>query len=251
MLARLGSGSACRSVLGGFVEWKMGEKPCGSDSISVQVAPQSHWEDMRVLIVVASSKEKRIGSTEGMQLSHETSDFLFHRADDLVHKRLQKIRRAILDRRFAEFAELTMRDSNQLHACCLDTYPPLTYLNDTSHSVIALVHHINEQRMNPIVAYTFDAGPNAFLFVQKENLSMVCDYLRHCFNNPATPEFFKGLDFDPHGGNVNKDAENKLEELNLTGQVEFVQCTKIGEGPRVLAEAESLLNKNGEPRNIK
>lgn len=180
-----------------------------------------------------------------MQLSHETSDLLYYRADDLVRKRwdklpllsvcyfvlemsicffrLQKIRKAILDRRFAEFAELTMRDSNQLHACCMDTYPPLTYLNDTSHSVISLVHHINEQRMNPIVsaltlssaslrlkqvflqvAYTFDAGPNAFLFVQKENLSMVCDYLRHCFNNPATPDFFKGLDFDPNGGTINK-----------------------------------------------
>ena len=54
------------------------------------------------------------------------------------------------------------------------------------------------------MAYTFDAGPNAFLFVQKENLSMVCDYLRFCFNNPATVDFFRGLDFEPAGGNVNK-----------------------------------------------
>ena len=69
--------------------------------------------------------------------------------------RLQKMRKAILDRRFDQFAELTMKDSNQLHACCMDTYPPLSYLNDTSRSIIELVHHINEQRMNPIVSAPF------------------------------------------------------------------------------------------------
>lgn len=49
---RKGSGSACRSVYGGFVHWKAGTKTDGSDSIAVQLAPKSHWPEMRVIILV-------------------------------------------------------------------------------------------------------------------------------------------------------------------------------------------------------
>ena len=50
---------------------------------------------------------------------------------------------AIRRKDFAAFAELTMKDSNQFHATCLDTYPPIFYLNDVSRRVINLVHRYN------------------------------------------------------------------------------------------------------------
>ena len=60
-----------------------------------------------------------------------------------------------------------IRDSNQFDAVCLDTYPPIFYLNEFSRSVMQLVDH----RLNPIlkrkIGYTFDAGPHAFLILHE------------------------------------------------------------------------------------
>lgn len=53
-IARLGSGSACRSVLGGFVRWHRGSENDGSDSIAKQLVTSNHWPQLRVLIIVVS-----------------------------------------------------------------------------------------------------------------------------------------------------------------------------------------------------
>ena len=54
--------------------------------------------------------------------------------------------------------------SNQFHATCLDTYPPIFYMNDTSKSVIKIVHAYNAWKGRVAAAYTFDAGPNAVIY---------------------------------------------------------------------------------------
>ncbi|KAG7275199.1 hypothetical protein CRUP_023787 [Coryphaenoides rupestris] len=116
-IARQGSGSACRSMYGGFVQWIMGEREDGEDSVAQQVEPESHWPDLRVLVLV-------------------------HRAESVVPDRMKQMIEAVHERDFAAFAELTMRDSNQFHATCLDTYPPIFYLN-TQHvaEFLTVVRH--------------------------------------------------------------------------------------------------------------
>ncbi|KAI5399573.1 hypothetical protein KIW84_064781 [Lathyrus oleraceus] len=67
-IARQGSGSACRSLFGGFVKWIMGKEENGSDSLAVQLADEKHWDELVIVIAVVSSRQKETSSTSGMRL---------------------------------------------------------------------------------------------------------------------------------------------------------------------------------------
>lgn len=66
-----------------------------------------------------------------------------HRAEVVVPERLAQMMQHIQDRDFEGFGQLAMRDSNQFHATCLDTFPPIFYLTDVSRHIIALAHRYN------------------------------------------------------------------------------------------------------------
>lgn len=71
------------------------------------------------------------------------SPTLQFRAESIVPERMKEMTRCIQEQDFQGFAQLTMKDSNQFHATCLDTFPPISYLNDTSRRIIQLVHRFN------------------------------------------------------------------------------------------------------------
>eukprot|EP00117_Sycon_ciliatum_P049673 scpid68360/ scgid35179/ Diphosphomevalonate decarboxylase; Mevalonate (diphospho)decarboxylase; Mevalonate pyrophosphate decarboxylase len=235
VIARLGSGSACRSTAGGFVLWTMGEREDGDDSVAVEVSPASAWPDLEVLILVVNDRRKDTSSTAGMQTSVQTSQLLKHRAAVLVPDLLRGMEEAIHNKDFATFADLTMKDSNQFHAVCLDTYPPIFYLNDTSRRIIQMVTKVNAACGEAKVAYTFDAGPNAVLFVRSkdvEQIAALCDYL-----------FVSGKQSD------NLD-QALVDQLSLTAEANSVRNiirTKAGPGPRRLPDEKGLLDSNGLP----
>ncbi len=77
-----------------------------------------------------------------MQLTVDTSPLFQARAASIPDK-IKSITEAVKAKKFAEFAEITMRDSNQMHAVCLDTFPPLVYMNDVSHRIVMAVHEYN------------------------------------------------------------------------------------------------------------
>ena len=166
-IARLGSGSACRSVYGGFVEWN-------GNSVE-QVFTANHWPELRCLLLITNGEEKRFPSTTAMQTTVETSD-LYSLRREIAIKRIGCLKRSIEEKDFSSFAKICMQESNQLHALCLDSFPPIHYLNDKAFAIMDRIHEMN--RECTIAAYTFDAGPNAFIFCLEENLFKVREGLR-------------------------------------------------------------------------
>ncbi|XP_014487134.1 PREDICTED: diphosphomevalonate decarboxylase [Dinoponera quadriceps] len=245
-IARSGSGSACRSVMGGFVRWYMGSDKHGADSFAKEIAPSSHWPELRALLIIVNSERKKISSTIGMRRSMETSEFLQHRIANVVPERADKMERAIIEKDFKIFAELTMKDSNQIHAVCLDTYPPCTYMNDISYSIADFVHSYNDAVDDVKVAYTYDAGPNATLYLMEEDLPAVIGALDHFFPPPEdnTVLYKRGLRIEE-----TKPSQELLEKLKFRkhspGQFEYTICSKVGDGPVYLKT--HLLNDQGIP----
>ncbi|EZQ01805.1 MULTISPECIES: diphosphomevalonate decarboxylase [Acidianus] len=170
IIARIGSGSACRSTLGGFVVWEKGQKDDGSDSFCYQVFPEDHWPDLVDVIGIVSDKEKRISSRIGMQTSVETSYLMESRLkfiDNTFSQVLESVRR----RDEKKFFELLMRHSNNMHAVILDSWPSFFYLNDISIDIMKWVQDFGN------AGYTFDAGPNPHIFTTRKYLSDVISFL--------------------------------------------------------------------------
>src|SRR5277367_3555704 len=109
-IARQGSGSACRSLFGGYVAWQKGEREDGSDSMAVQIAPASHWPEMRALILVVSAEKKGISSTAGMQATVATSALFKTRAEVVVPRHMELMEKSIKEKDFELFAKVTMMD---------------------------------------------------------------------------------------------------------------------------------------------
>ena len=246
-IARRGSGSACRSMHGGFVEWIKGKDvQSGQDSISIPLYPENHWPELRVFILVISGKKKSTGSTDGMQRSVETSPLLRHRVSEVVGKRIDVVKRAILSRDFPSFAEICMKESNQLHAICRDTYPPLQYLNDASQNVIQFVQAYNNHNKNCRLAYTFDAGPNAFLFTLENYAQDVAQLLHYYFgpkqNGVSSARFIRGM-------SITYDLINNssLQFEQCPNMVNFIILTRPGPGPIKLQGQDLICPKTGLP----
>ncbi|KAJ7044128.1 GHMP kinase [Mycena alexandri] len=255
LIARQGSGSACRSLLGGFVAWNAGTLPSGLDSHAVQVAPETHWPDIHALICVVSDTKKGTSSTSGMQRTVETSALLQHRIKHVVPQRMADISAAILARDFDRFAEITMADSNQFHAVALDTAPPIFYMNDVSRAIIAVVEEYNRVALLPEnggkrkAAYTYDAGPNAVIYAPAANVKEIINMIAHYF--PQQDAFKDPFDLFKGAGagqgalvsGFNANVAKKWERGSVKGLIH----TRVGGGPRVLGPEESLLGHDGLP----
>ena len=155
-LTRQGSGSACRSIYGGIVEWQQGEKSDGSDSFAVQLEKETYW-DIRVAAVVLVDEEKSVSSSDGMQRTVNTSAF-YRGWIDSIPADLKAIKEGICERDFEKVGSIAEANCLRMHGTTLGAYPPFTYW---SHRTFAVMETIQQMRKKGIpVFFTIDAGPN-------------------------------------------------------------------------------------------
>lgn len=152
-LARLGSGSASRSIPSGFVEWTTGNTH--EESFAFSIAGRDHWE-LTDVIAVVSSGHKDVGSREG-HTSASTSEFQ-HARVETAGTRLHECRRALLERDFNTFARVVEHDSDMMHAVMMTSNPPLFYWKPGSLELMECVRAWRREGLP--VCYTLDAGPN-------------------------------------------------------------------------------------------
>jgi diphosphomevalonate decarboxylase len=144
------------------------------------------------------------------------------------------MRKAIAERDFETFADITMRDSNSFHATCLDTHPPIFYMNDVSRAAIRAVE-------KALAAYTFDAGPNAVIYYLQENEGQVAGIFKHVL---GTADGWNGN----RGNAVQASPSDFIDQSVVTLLKEGVSkviLTGVGEGPQKITN--HLIDDNGEP----
>lgn len=173
-LTRQGSGSACRSIYGGFVQWEEGTRDDGLDSYAVPIAPKEHW-DVRVAAVVLTAREKDISSRIGMKRTVDTSVFYQGWIDSVPHD-LSEIKDGIQARDFEKVGSIAEANCLKMHATTLGASPPFTYWHDTTMAVMQTVQGLREKG---IPAYfTIDAGPNVKVLYLPEHEEKVQHILR-------------------------------------------------------------------------
>jgi len=170
-LARRGSGSACRSIPGGFVEWHMGADD--EDSYAVSITGPEHWPLVDCIAIV-SEAHKKTGSTEGHALA-STSPLQAARLAD-TPRRLELCRHAIMERDFEALAAVVELDSDMMHAVMMTSTPALHYWMPASLDVMNAVRSWRAE--NVLACSTVDAGANVHVLCPEKEAQEITRKLR-------------------------------------------------------------------------
>jgi diphosphomevalonate decarboxylase len=161
-LARQGSGSACRSIFGGFAEWRMGEAADGSDSHGVPLAGADHWP-LRMLVTVLEAGPKAVKSRDGMRETVRTSPF-YPGWLATARRDAESAKAAIAAKDFTALGTVAEANALKMHATMLGAATPFTYWQPAT---LAAMHAVWALRQSGVEAYfTMDAGPNVKVLCQ-------------------------------------------------------------------------------------
>jgi len=173
VLARQGSGSACRSLWGGWVRWDRGEQDDGSDSHGVPIAGPTHWHVAMVVAVVSSAK-KAVGSTAGMQRTARTSPY-YPTWVDTAQADVVEGEAAVRARDLERLGRVMESSTYKMHATMHTTQPPILYWQPAT---VAVLHEVAALRARGIGAWaTMDAGPNVKVLCERSDADAVRDAL--------------------------------------------------------------------------
>ena len=169
-ISRLGSGSASRSIFGGYVEWFRGESD--RDSFAQPLVDKDYW-NLIDLIAIVEEKHKSTGSTSGHRVA-DTSPLQAARVED-AERRLLVCRQAILDKDFHTLATIAEEDSNMMHAVMMTSSPSLLYWRPATLKIMQSV--VNWRKNGVEIFYTIDAGPNVHCICTPDFADEISDLL--------------------------------------------------------------------------
>lgn len=152
-LARLGSGSACRSIPDGFVKWE-GE-------IAYSLYPADYW-DLRDIVVIVGDTGKDVSSSAGHD-TVETSPFFQKRLQD-IPDRIIRIEKALKERNFQKLGEAIEEECLDMHHVMQTQTPPLMYWTDETKMIMEQTAGWRKEELP--VYFTIDAGPNVHLICE-------------------------------------------------------------------------------------
>lgn len=175
MYARQGSGSATRSIYGGFVEWQKGTSEKDSYAIPIDDA---RW-DIGMVIVIVNSREKSISSREGMKLTVKTSPF-YKEWTQSAEDDIKEIKLAIKNRDFEKLGLITERNGLMMHATMLGAVPPISYWEPDSILVMQIVRELRNEGIS--CYFTMDAGPNVKILCRLSESNKIKNRLRQMFD---------------------------------------------------------------------
>lgn len=164
ILARLGSGSAARSLADGFVEWHAGTAADGMDSFAERL--EAEWPQLRVGAVVLCAEEKPVGSRAGMKRSVETCEF-YREWPRRVARDLAALKAAIAERDFEVLGTVAEDNALAMHALMLATRPPILYALPETVAAIRKIWAAREAGLP--LWFTMDAGPNVKLLFEAKD----------------------------------------------------------------------------------
>ncbi|OGJ60090.1 diphosphomevalonate decarboxylase [Candidatus Peribacteria bacterium RIFCSPHIGHO2_01_FULL_51_9] len=168
MIARLGSGSASRSVYGGFAAMVVRN----DEAYAEQIADENHWK-LHDVIIIPSRTPKEVGSTEGHALAHTSP--LFQKRLDAIPRRQQECIDAILTKNFEKLQNVAEEDALDMHNVMQTSVPALTYLNDETYRILDEVDELRTDEHLEVL-YTMDAGPTVHLICTEAALPKIRAY---------------------------------------------------------------------------
>jgi diphosphomevalonate decarboxylase len=176
-VARLGSGSACRSVYGGTVVWGETEKIEGSSNLyGIAVNEMVHPDFFKYhdTILLVDAAEKKVSSRAGHSLMN-TNPFAKKRFEQ-AHENIGKLMDVMKAGDKEEFIKIVESEALTLHAMMMTSMPYYILMKPGTLNIIDKVFHFREETGIP-VCFTLDAGPNVHLLYPDENKSEILDFI--------------------------------------------------------------------------
>jgi diphosphomevalonate decarboxylase len=159
VLARLGSGSACRSIPDGFVHWVKGDS--SDTSFAHSLHPHTYW-DIRDILAIVSREKKSVSSGAGMRGAATSPHFPARLA--AVPGRIAIMTQALAGKNFQTLGEVVEKDCLDMHKVMMTQTPRLTYWTEATQKLMAAVADWRGEGLS--VYFTIDAGPNVHLICQ-------------------------------------------------------------------------------------